>query len=327
MKMNQKAKFRIGVLIYLLLCLALYVCIYIVPKVSDNFVETYVAEYGSLQIGEESEALFVRNERLYTADGGGAADRVISGGSLMRKGSRIVTVGGQGYYSGENGIVSYFYDGLESVLTPDTMATADSSFLQKVKQKPQEGEPDYSLRKCVSGTAAAGDPIFKIVDNSQWYIICWLEKDKAEDYQENNTVLVDFGDEDESPIKMKISSTAVQGDKLQVILSCNRYYTNFQKLRTKSCKLIRSDKSGILLETDSITEVNGQKGVFVANKYGGYNFTPVKILSQDGEITVAEKNLYQDAEGNMVETVRNYYEILRSQEKIQELKGSEEDVN
>ena len=139
MKMNQKAKFRIGVLIYLLLCLALYVCIYIVPEVSDIFVETYVAEYGSLQIGEESEALFVRNERLYTADGGGATDGVISGGSLMRKGSRIVTVGGQGYYSGENGIVSYFYDGLESVLTPETMATADSSFLQKVKQKPQEG--------------------------------------------------------------------------------------------------------------------------------------------------------------------------------------------
>ncbi len=118
-------------LVYLLLCIVLYVCIYVVPKVSDIFVETYVAEYGSLQIGEESEALFVRNERLYTADGGGAIDRVISGGSLMRKGSRIVTVGGQGYYSGEKGIVSYFYDGLESVLTPDTMATADSSFLQR----------------------------------------------------------------------------------------------------------------------------------------------------------------------------------------------------
>ena len=92
MKMNQKAKFRIGVLVYLLLCIVLYVCIYVVPKVSDIFVETYVAEYGSLQIGEESEALFVRNERLYTADGGGAIDRVISGGSLMRKGSRIVII-------------------------------------------------------------------------------------------------------------------------------------------------------------------------------------------------------------------------------------------
>ena len=268
--MNQKAKFRIGVLVYLLLCIVLYGAveeilypaledhaidiimgkgpsarslridlIYVVPKVSDIFVETYVAEYGSLQIGEESEALFVRNERLYTADGGGAIDRVISGGSLMRKGSRIVTVGGQGYYSGEKGIVSYFYDGLESVLTPDTMATADSSFLQKVKQKPQEGEPDYSLRKCVSETASRGDAIFKIVDNSQWYIICWLAKDKAEAYQENSTMLVDFL-EGEAPLKMKVSSVTLQGDKLQVILSCNRFYTNFQKYRTKACKLIRS---------------------------------------------------------------------------------------
>ena len=122
-------------------------------------------------------------------------------------------------------------------------------------------------------------------------------------------------------------SAAVQGEKLRVILSCNRYYPSFQKLRTKTCKLIRSNKSGILLETDSITEVDGQKGVFVANKYGSYNFTPVKILSQDGAVTVVEKNLYQDAEGNMVETVRSYYEILRSQEKIQKLKGSEENAN
>lgn len=327
MKINRKAKIRIGIIVYVILFAALYLCIYVIPKVSDIFVETYVAEYGTLEIGEESEALFVRTERLYTADNGGEVDRAVSGGSLMRKGSRIVTVGGQGYYSGEKGIVSYFYDGLESVLTPDTMETTDSSFLQQIKQKPQEGEPDYSVRKCTAGTASTGDKLFKIVDNSRWYILCWLEKDKAEEYQEGGTVLADFGDEDQSPLKMTVYSASVQGEKLRVILSCNRYYPSFQKLRTKTCKLIRSNKSGILLETDSITEVDGQKGVFVANKYGGYNFTPVKVLSQDGAVTVVEKNLYQDADGNMVETVRNYYEILRSQEKIQKLKGSEENVN
>lgn len=133
--MNQKAKFRIGVLIYLLLCLALYVCIYIVPKVSDIFVETYVAEYGSLQIGEESEALFAA-ERTALYRGWRRRDRPRDlRRQPMRKGSRIVTVGGQGYYSGENGIVSYFYDGLESVLTPDTMATADSQFPAKGETK------------------------------------------------------------------------------------------------------------------------------------------------------------------------------------------------
>lgn len=311
----------------MILLAALYIGIYIIPKVSDIFVETYVAEYGTLEIGEESEALFVRTERLYTADNSGEVDRAVSGGSLMRRGSRIVTVGGQGYYSGEKGIVSYFYDGLESVLTPENMDTVESSFLQQIKQKPQEGDPDYTVRKCTSAEAHTGDKLFKIVDNSKWYIICWLDQDKKEDYQAGGTVLADFGDETGELIKMKVSDTALQGEKLRVILSCNRYYPGFQKLRTRACKLIRSDRSGILLETDSITEVSGQKGVFVVNKYGGYDFTPVRILSQDGNVTVVEKNYYQDAEGNMVETVQNYCEVLRSQEKIQKLKGSEENVN
>ena len=82
MKTNRKAKIRIGIILYVILFAALYLCIYVVPKVSDIFVETYVAEYGTLEIGEKSEALFVRTERLYTADNGGKVERVASGGSL-----------------------------------------------------------------------------------------------------------------------------------------------------------------------------------------------------------------------------------------------------
>ena len=73
--------------------------------------------------------------------------------------------------------------------------------------------------------------------------------------------------------------------------------------------------------------MNGQKGVFVANKYGGYNFTPVRILSQDGEITVVEKNLYQDEDGNMIETCAELLRNSAQPGKIQELKGSEEHVD
>lgn len=46
-------------------------------------------------------------------------------------------------------------------------------------------------------------------------------------------MLVDFY-EGEAPLKMKDSSVTMQGDKRQVILSCNRFYTNFQKYRTKA---------------------------------------------------------------------------------------------
>ena len=97
----------------------------------------------------------------------------------------------------------------------------------------------------------------------------------------------------------------------RVILSCNRYYRDFDRYRIRRCALITANTSGILLETDSIVEEDGQKGVYVVDKLGNYNFTPVRILDQNGNVTVVEKNYFYDAEGKTTETVSNYDEILR----------------
>ena len=40
--------------------------------------------------------------------------------------------------------------------------------------------------------------------------------------------------------------------------------------------------SGIILENSSITEVDGVQGVYVVDKFGQQNFTPVKVLSSQG---------------------------------------------
>ena len=55
-------------MIFLLILAAFYVIIYVVPQVSDIFVETYSAEYGTLQIKDETTCLLVRTEKTYTAD-------------------------------------------------------------------------------------------------------------------------------------------------------------------------------------------------------------------------------------------------------------------
>ena len=95
----------------------------------------------------------------------------------------------------------------------------------------------------------------------------------------------------------------------------NRYYKSFDRYRLKECALITSNQSGILLETDSIVESEGQKGVYVVDKLGNYNFTPIKILEQDGDVTVVEKNYFYNEEGISVETVKNYDKILRPGKK------------
>ena len=301
---------RRTIALYLLVLIVLYVIIYVVPQVTDIFVTTYSAEYGVLQVEDDAECLFVRNEKIYTAQSGGNVERIIGAGRLMRTGSHIVDVGSSKYYSDMKGIVSYYYDGYETVFAPDTMDSLTYSDFQQAR-----GEEAHPVTEAADGTAASGDVLFKIVDNQEWYLLCWLDPEQAEKYIEGNTVTVSFADGDQdgqaAEVKTKIKAVTEQGERYKVILSCNEYYAAFDRYRVKECQLITSDYSGILLQTDSIAKQDGQAGVYVVDKMGNYNFTPVKILAQDGDQTIVEKNYYYDEEGNTVETVKSYDEIKK----------------
>lgn len=301
-KKNSKAK--IYVLGFLLLFAALYVYIYIVPQVSDIFVDTYVAEYGTLESAVSADCLFVRDEQVYTASGAGTVKRVISQGNLVRKGAKVVNLSGKGCYTEERGVISYFYDGMEQSLSPENLESITIASLEKAQAS------DFEIRKCKSKSADSGDKLFKVVDNKEWYLIAWLEDEDAEGIAEGGNVSVDFNDG--ATLKMKVKSIATEGYKQKVVLSCNRYYEFFDKYRTKDCRIIKYSRTGILLESSSIVEEDGQKGVYVKDKFGNYNFTPVSILGSEGDTTAVEKNYYYDENGQTVATVKNYDEILKS---------------
>ena len=99
---------------------------------------------------------------------------------------------------------------------------------------------------------------------------------------------------------------------MQLILSCNRYYEKFDRIRTGTCRLIKASRNGIILDTDSIVEEDGQQGVYVMSKQlEKSSFVPVKVLLTDGDKTVVEKNYFVNEEGEKVLTVENYDEIVK----------------
>ena len=304
------------IIIYLAVIAVLGAIIYGVPQVTDIFKDTYIAEYGTLQISDEAECVFVREEKVHYASAGGTVKKEEEAGELVRKGSSIVNVGASAHKSSIQGLVSYWCDGYEESITPDKLKKMDKSIIDSIKES-----EEHDIIEIGSGTAAAGDPVFKIVDNHEWYLVCWLDSEKKDKYSEGKEVTVDFDMEDSEDdidgvdgIKMTVSSVTDAGeDEFRLILVCNRYYEEFDKLRISECRIITSNKSGILLETDSIVEKDGQKGVYVMDIHGEGNFTPVLILADDGETCVVEKNFYYDAEGWPVETVINYDEILRQE--------------
>lgn len=300
----------------------LYVIIYVVPRVSGIFLETYTAEYGTLEVSQESSYMAVRDEKLYVSDNGGAVSRAAAQGRLMRKNSHIVDVGGVKHYSQQKGIVSYYYDGLEGVYTPENMQTITEADLELTDEEKQT----YAVRECSQGTVESGSPIFKIVDNKEWYLVCWLSAAEAEDIEAGRSITVEFVDGKQ--LKMKVMQVNPQGQNRQLILSCNRYYEKFDSIRSGTCRLIKSSKSGIIVDSDSIVEEDGQKGVYVMSKQlDEASFVPVKVLLSHGDKTVVEKNYFINVEGQKVSTVENYDEILKKPPTAEEAEGSEKNAD
>lgn len=315
-------RLKLMILAYVVIFVILYAVIYIVPRVSDIFLKTYTAEYGLLEVSASSSFVAVRDERVYTADNGGTVSRVVSQGALMRRNSHIVDIGGTKYYSQKKGIVSYNYDGLETVYTPENMQSITEDTLKKLKENSEE----YKVKKCQGKSVETGAPIFKIVDNKEWYLVCWLGADEAQGYEAGKLITVEFSDGQQ--IKMNILQTNPQGENTQLILSCNRYYEKFDRIRTGTCRLIKSGRNGIILDTDSIVEEDGQQGVYVMSKQlEKSSFVPVKVLLTDGDKTVVEKNYFVNEEGEKVLTVENYDEIVKAPHTAQKTEGSEKNAD
>ena len=305
MKQKTKIKFttRAKVIFFIALFLVLYSIIYIVPKVSDIFTATYSAQYGTLEDSFNAECVIVRDEKVYTAQTSGNVDRKAKGGDLIRAGKTVVTVGGNSHKTEKKGIVSYNYDGYESQITYKSLGSLTEAFLTTYKEAGGE------VKSAPKGSVESGTQVFKVIDNKRWYLVCWVNKEKAESIKAGYRLNVKL-DED-TRIPMTVDSVKKQSSSYQIVFSCNRNYKDFDKHRIVECTIITSSNSGIILETGSIVEKDGKKGVYVMDKYGEANFVPVSILSSADGKTVVVKNYFYDSKGNSVETVKSYDVVLK----------------
>ena len=158
---------------------------------------------------------------------------------------------------------------------------------------------------------AEGEPVFRIVDRTEWYIVCFVPVEHLDRYEEGNDVTAEFEDDSVEAEVYSVSKDK-DGEHGRVILSVGNYYENYTKTRACPVSLVTYDEKGLLLENDSITEEDGQKGVYVRNKTGDYYFVPVKIYATDGEFSLAADTMYFDENGEQVMTVEIYDEILKN---------------
>ena len=324
--------------LYLGLLAACIVVLYAVPSVRGMLEKTYIAEFGTLDVKDEVLAFVVRDEQVYVAKQSSEINRLIEEGELVKAASAVVELKpkenndssaengsfedivkalGKNVketekgFSSEAGYVSYSVDGAEAELTTVRMGELTKADYESLTNRRPKQTPKRNCKK--------GEPVYKIVKNGKWYLVFYTSKENAARYRIDSYASMDINGE---PIRLRVYNVEEINDGARVTLECKSFFEGFLESRTLSTTLTLASAEGLILQNSSVVEHDGKQGVFVKNKLGEHKFKPVLIVASSNDKCVAYSDLYLDAEGNFVETIGTYDEIIAepSEEDMASLK-------
>lgn len=324
----MKKKTKVLIFIYLISVIALAVVIYLVPSVTGWLTPTEVIEYGNLTDTDRQRCYFIRDEKVYLAGVSGDVNYYFEEGVKLKKNATVLSIsanggqapeeseyadivtklGGNGivksdYRTDFKGVVSYYIDGYESYFTPDGILNLSYSDVKNL-----DIDDPVNLTRTV---AFKNEPIYKISRNERWYATCWVNDGNIAKYEKGNTVklMLPLGE-----VKATVTEIVDRGDMWQVVFETDRYYEDFSKIRVAETDIVTSDYTGLIIPNKSIATLDGQIGVYVKQTTGDYEFVPVNIISSDGEYSAVSESYYYDEEGQKINTVITYDEILKNPE-------------
>lgn len=252
------------------------------------------AEDEALQ--KELSAAISRLEAVEALDGKEASSE---DGSASLSGLGVIP---ENYVISKPGIVSYQLDGYESELNPYTMTLLDRSKVEKLTAESK----DVSRKN-----TRYGEPLFKVVDNTAWYAVMWIEEGDLGKYSEGSSVTLRLPDGDADGTIYKVSEN---DGEIMVIMKFNTYYDSIADLRKVQTEVVTSDFSGLMIENSFIGSEDGTPGVYVLGVTGESTFVPVKIKVTDGEYSLVESGYYYEYDestgaSEKISTVEVYDEI------------------
>lgn len=318
---------KITISLFLIALVALYVVIEIIPMLSGALTGTETLEYGDLRVSESVEVYLVRSETVYGAPTDGRVDYKASEGDLVKRGSAVVAFDaspgdgsedsdyrkymdllGDSLVSGDpdaariRGVFSTYIDGYETMFSPTSM---ESLTYDKVRDLSIKGT-DVARKKALDG-----EPLYKISDNSSWYLVFWTDKASAGRYETGAKATAILP---EGQVLFTVYGLAEDGERLRVILRSNRYYAGFSGKRILEGEIVTVDQRGLLVGNSCLTTKDGVVGVYVKDTIGEFHFKPVRTIATDGRKTLVLEGIYYDENGQPVETVNVYDEVLKKPE-------------
>lgn len=306
---NKKKLKKNKILLYLFITavITLGIIIYLLPKLTGVLTQTSIVEYGNLRVASNEVCYFIRDEEIVKASSSGNIQYYCEEGELVRAGTKVLDiVSATSYTAPKNGIISYYTDGYEDKFTPGKMASLKKEEIEALEIKVSDTKRDNAI---------AGEPLFKVVENSHWYVVLWASPDNVIKYEKGKPVILNL------PLGQVKGSTydiIDAGDSWLVLLKFSRYYEEMQRIRKIEAEVVTSDYEGLIIANKSITTNEGKPGVYVKDIGGDFVFTKVSVLASDGEYSIIESSFFYEKKGDeslKVKTVNAYDEILNYPER------------
>lgn len=312
--------------IFILLLIILYAVIAVIPKVTGALTPTEIVEYGDIRIEKEATCYIMRDETVYTSSETGTTKYFVEEGTQIKKGTPILELAASGekdkpsgeeykailsrlgsivvvdddHVSKRKGVLTYHVDGYENYFAIANVGKLNYEKTKALEVKPVNVKAD---------TVVKGDPIFKICDNSKWYIVFWADRADITKYQigKRVTAVLPKGE-----IRGTIVNITEEEKHWQITIETNRYYDKFTTERVVKGAIRTVDSSGLIINNGSLTTKDKQVGAYVKKTTGDFVFTPVQVILSDGERSLVAEGTYFDEKGLPVSTLKVYDEVLKN---------------
>ena len=172
-----------------------------------------------------------------------------------------------------SGMVSYKVDGLENVLTPDSINTITEDFLNDLKLK---------TGQIVSSSSECG----KIVNNYYCYIASVVNKDKVQDLEEGKSIKLRLINGDEIPAT--VEQIKEDKDKNIIVFKITKDVEELIEYRKINYDIIYWSYSGLKVPNSTLIEENGLNYV-VRNRAGYTDKILVKLEKQNDTYSIIDE--------------------------------------
>lgn len=249
---------------------------HIIKEVQKNVAEQNYEEVQRLKdrlliISDKKDA--ITNEKTLIMDQMSVA---------MKKKSEIVNKMKQAnltYYAQTSGILSKTIDGFENEYSTRNLNDYKIGDLKALEDK--------GTTIADKSEITIGKPIFKIIEDQEWYIMTKIQDDNLQGLKKGNIVPLTI---DKSKIEVEGEIVKLEKSKKDtfLIIKVNKHIHDFYKERYVDLKIVKNTYSGLKVTTNAIVEKDEQKGVFIRDISGVVKFRPVKILKEMEDLTIVE---------------------------------------